>query len=87
VTKTFTPGGCPRCLRTGFSGRRALFELLRVGDELRDVIAKSPTNAAIHEVLAKQQFESLARTGYQLVADGMCSFSEIQRTVGREHVM
>jgi type II secretory ATPase GspE/PulE/Tfp pilus assembly ATPase PilB-like protein len=87
VTKIFTPGGCPRCLRTGFAGRRALFELLRVNDELRDVIAKAPTNAAIHEVLAKTQFQPLARSGYQLVADGLCAFSEIQRTVGREHAM
>src|SRR5438552_4527852 len=43
LTKIYAPGGCPRCLGTGFSGRRAFFEMLRSSDELRDVILKSPS--------------------------------------------
>src|SRR4029078_3237005 len=28
INKIYVPGGCPRCLSTGYSGRRAFFELL-----------------------------------------------------------
>src|SRR5207248_1847577 len=43
LTKIFLPKGCPRCMNTGFSGRRAMFELLRTNDAMRDVIMKNPS--------------------------------------------
>jgi type II secretory ATPase GspE/PulE/Tfp pilus assembly ATPase PilB-like protein len=83
VEKIFGPGGCPRCLGTGFSGRRAFFEMLRTNDELRDVILKSPSMQDIARALATRKFMSLQQSGYQLVADGVVAFGEIERTVGR----
>ena len=83
VQKIYAAVGCPRCLSTGFSGRRAFFELLRTSDELREVINRSPTMAEIQKVLAVGQFERLQQTGFQLVADGVTTFEEIERTVGR----
>ena len=86
LQKTYAPVGCARCLGTGFAGRRAFFELLRVGDELRNVIAKVPSIGEVQKVLTKGTFQSLRDSGYQLVAEGVCSFTEIERTVGRgEH--
>ena len=85
VTTIYAPGGCLKCLNTGFAGRRACFELLRVNDELRDVILKTPTMAEITNVLARGQFQRLRQNGYQLVADGLVSYHEVERTVGREH--
>jgi general secretion pathway protein E len=83
VKQIFVPVGCKRCLSTGFSGRRAFFELLRTTDELRDAIVKSPTMADINKTLANTRFEKLQQTGYQLVADGTVPFDEIERAVGR----
>jgi len=83
VQKIFVPGGCPKCLGTGFSGRRAFFEMMRNNDELRDVILKAPTMQEIAAVLAKQKFIRLSHSGYQLVADGVVNFAEIDRAVGR----
>jgi general secretion pathway protein E len=85
VTTIYAPGGCPKCLSTGFAGRRACFELLRVTDELRDVILKTPTMVEITNVLSRSPFQRLRQNGYQLVADGMVSYAEVERTVGREH--
>jgi general secretion pathway protein E len=83
VQKIFAPSGCMKCLGTGYSGRRAFFEMMRNNDELRDVILKAPTMQEISTVLAKQKFLRLSHSGYQLVADGVVSFSEIDRAVGR----
>src|SRR5213079_1701088 len=40
VYKTYVPVGCQKCLGTGFSGRRAFFEMLKSTEQLRDVILK-----------------------------------------------
>ncbi len=83
VTKIFVPSGCPRCLSTGFSGRRAFFELLRSNDALREAIVKSPTMQDIEKALVNTRFEKLQQTGYQLVAEGVVAFDEIEKAVGR----
>jgi general secretion pathway protein E len=84
VPRIFTPSGCKRCLKTGFIGRRAIFELLEVTDQLRDVILKSPTIQQIREVLGQGLFMSLQQSGYQLVAQGVTSIDEIDRVAGSE---
>jgi type II secretory ATPase GspE/PulE/Tfp pilus assembly ATPase PilB-like protein len=83
VKQTFIPVGCKRCLSTGFSGRRAFFELLRTTEELRETIVRSPTMGELSKALANTRFEKLQQTGYQLVADGSVSYEEIDRAVGR----
>ncbi len=83
ISKVYGPSGCARCLGTGFAGRRAFFELLRVTDELRDVIIKVPSMAEVQNVLSHGHFQSLRQSGYQLVAEGVVSYTEIERTVGR----
>jgi general secretion pathway protein E len=83
VTKIYIPGGCPRCLSTGYSGRRAFFELLRSNDALREVIVKSPTMLEVEKSLSATRFEKLQQTGYQLVAEGVVAFDEIEKVVGK----
>ena len=83
ISKIYVPGGCPRCLSTGYSGRRAFFELLSSNDALREVIVKSPTMQEVEKALASTKFEKLQQTGYQLVAEGVVAFDEIEKAVGR----
>ena len=37
----------------------------------------------VERALANTQFEKLQRTGYQLVAEGVVAFDEIEKAVGR----
>jgi general secretion pathway protein E len=83
ITKIYVPGGCPRCLSTGYSGRRAFFELLSSNDALREVIVKNPTMQDVEKALVTTRFEKLQQTGYQLVAEGVVAFDEIEKAVGR----
>ncbi len=84
VSRVYSPVGCPRCLNTGYFGRRALFELLGVTDELRDVILKTPTIQAIREALRMTMFVSLQQHGYQLALEGLTSVDEVERVTGTE---
>lgn len=78
------PQGCSLCLGTGFVGRRALFELLEFNDALRDIVLKRPTIGDIRNVLSQGLFMSLSQYGYQLVAQGVTSFEEIERVAATE---
>lgn len=84
VPQIYVPAGCKRCLRTGFHGRRAIFELLEVTDAMRDVVLKTPTIQGIREVAEQGLFITLSQFGYQLVAQGVCSMDEVDRVAGSE---
>jgi general secretion pathway protein E len=84
VGRIFAPTGCKRCLRTGFMGRRALFELLEVTDSMRDIVLKTPTIQGIRGIAEQGLFTTLQQYGFQLVAQGATSIDEIDRVSGSE---
>lgn len=79
LARIFVPVGCPACLRTGFHGRRAVFELLSVTDQIRDEILGQPTIHRIRALAEQGLFTRLADFGYRLVAEGVTSFDEVAR--------
>ena len=83
VSRIYRPVGCPKCLGTGYRGRRAFFELLTANDALRDAIVKQPTLQSIREALRPTRFQSLQHSGYQLVVEGAVAFAEIERIIGQ----
>ncbi len=81
--KVYAPVGCPRCLGTGYYGRRAFFEFLSTTDRLREQILRNPSIAEINKDLAGTGFVTLSNAGYQLVLEGLTSIDEVDRAVGR----
>lgn len=81
-TRIYTATGCGRCLRTGFRGRRAIFELLDVNDELRDIILNTPSITAMKKIIEQGLFTTLQQSGWKLVADGTTALEEVDRVAG-----
>ena len=55
----YAAAGCPQCDHTGFSGRRAVFEMLTMTNELRAVMESSDSSvSAIQEYIEKNQGEN-----------------------------
>lgn len=55
----YTSTGCQKCDRTGFSGKRAVFEILTMTDELRAIMKSSdPSVSAIQDYIDKNQGEN-----------------------------
>lgn len=77
--ETFEPVGCAACLRTGFRGRKAVFELLDVTDELRDVVLHEPSIQAMKKVIEKGLFTTLLQSAWVMAARGMTSLDEAER--------
>ncbi|MGP1309749.1 MAG: ATPase, T2SS/T4P/T4SS family [Phycisphaerales bacterium] len=78
-SEIYAATGCAKCLRTGYRGRRALFEILEVTDELRDVVLGKPTIADMKRIIEQGHFTTLAQSGWQLVARGSTSLEEVDR--------
>jgi general secretion pathway protein E len=83
VEKIYFPKGCPRCLGTGFAGRRAFFEMLRTTDELRDVITSNNRSTEEIKRVLGGKFITLEQAGYELVAKGLAPIDEIDQAVGK----
>lgn len=81
-SESFESVGCAQCLRTGYRGRRAVFEMLDVTDELRDVILRDATVTAIKRVVERGLFMTLQQCGWQLAARGATSLDEADRVAG-----
>ncbi|HMO24862.1 MAG TPA: GspE/PulE family protein [Tepidisphaeraceae bacterium] len=77
----YVPNGCARCLGTGFAGRRGVFELLSVTDELREAVQRQ-NQTDIMAAARKAVYKTLKQSGYTLVAQGLTTFDEVDRVVG-----
>lgn len=81
-TIIYAATGCSRCLRTGYRGRRALYELLDFNDELRDIVLKEPGIQAMKRIIEQGLFTTLLQFGWRMVADGTTSLDEVERVAG-----
>lgn len=81
-TEVFGATGCARCLRTGFHGRRALFELLDFNEELRDCVLHEPTISKMRKVIEQGVFTTLQQSGWLLAARGLTTLDEVERVAG-----
>lgn len=73
--KVYEPVGCDHCYYTGYSGRKAIYELIPIDHELRSII-RSRSHDAI-EYLQKKGIKTLADQAFDLFANGSTSAIEI----------
>ena len=75
--------GCPDCFDTGYRGRTAVFEILTVNREIRDLISAGGGRSAIEDVLAASgnDFVSLQENALRLVLEGVTTSEEVARVI------
>ncbi len=71
--------GCRECRNTGFLGRRAMFELLVMDDEIRDLIVQRKSASQMLPVARKNGLRLLREEGWQLVRRGLTTPEEVVR--------
>jgi type IV pilus assembly protein PilB len=72
--------GCADCANTGYNGRTALFEMLPVQGEIRQVITAS--TETIFATAVKQGMTTLRQDGIRICLDGVSSLDEVRRVTG-----
>jgi len=77
--KIYKAKGCTSCDNTGYKGRMALLEILKMNSDLDDLLAHGATTKEIKEVAYKQGFFTLADDGIRNIIEGVTSIKEVAR--------
>ena len=71
--------GCDNCSGTGYRGRVGIFEVLPVGDEIRDLVMRRATVKEIKDKAISLGMRTLREDGIQKVKDGVTTVDEVLR--------
>ena len=72
--------GCARCSLTGFTGRKGIFEIFAVTDEIRRMIFDKASASQIRAVARESGMRTLREDGLRKVAAGWTTLDEVLRT-------
>ena len=82
----YGPVGCPACLKTGYSGRTGVFEVLTVSRDVRKLImAREPVPVIRQKAIAEGMVE-FKQSALLKVARGETSVEEVFRAVPSEYL-
>jgi general secretion pathway protein E/type IV pilus assembly protein PilB len=71
--------GCRDCLNTGYAGRRGVFELLILDDEIREMVVNRKSASQILPVARKNGLRLLREDGWRQVRNGLTTPEEVLR--------
>ncbi len=75
----YRPVGCRECRQTGFHGRHALFEMMDMNEEVRQLLLKGRSSVEIREAARRGGLRLLVEDGWRLVREGLTSPDEVLR--------
>ena len=71
--------GCAACNFTGMKGRVAIYEVMPIGEELRDGILKNAPTAELRDIAQRAGMRSLRQAGLMKVIEGTTTIDEVLR--------
>ena len=77
--KIYEAKGCKKCNQQGFFDRTAIFEVLKMTDELAEIILRGVTETKIQEESFRQGMITMKQDGILKVLKGITSIEEIVR--------
>jgi len=77
--KFYDAPGCAECNGSGYKGRVGLYEVFRMNNELRKLIAESATVMEIQEAAQKNGMVTLEQAGIIKALEGRTTLEEVYR--------
>lgn len=74
---TYDTKGCKECNHTGYLERIAVFEVLELTDEIKDLIVSGASSLKIRELGLQQGYKPLVIDAFQKVLDGITTVEEV----------
>ena len=75
--------GCHDCKQSGYAGRLALFEVLCIDDEIKDMIVKRVSDKEIKKLAQKAgKLKTLKEDGAERILQGITTMDEASSVVG-----
>ena len=77
----FKGEGCEECNHTGYKGRLAVFEMMRLSGEIREIISKGEWSSVGKEDLKRLGIINLQENGFKKIIEGLTTLEEWARVV------
>jgi len=77
----FKHKGCKRCNQTGYRGRMAIIELLRIDADMDALIARRAHLDELRKLALEKGFSTLADDGVRRILEGYTSIEEVMRVI------
>jgi type IV pilus assembly protein PilB len=81
ITELWHPQGCSACVNTGYLGRVAIVEVLKVSEEIQRLAVDRRPSDEIKEIAVGEGMKTLRQDGMEKVRLGMTSLEEVLRVV------
>ncbi len=78
------PKGCDACNKTGYKGRTALFEVMKIDEDLRELILARAQSREIKRKAIEKGMLTLRRSGLTKIKAGITSVEEVLRETVRD---
>lgn len=75
----FQGGGCPQCNGSGYRGRIALYEVMPISEELRDLVLNGASASEIKRCAVGLGMKTLRQSGLSKLKDGSTTVAEVVR--------
>jgi type II secretory ATPase GspE/PulE/Tfp pilus assembly ATPase PilB-like protein len=73
--------GCPACFQTGYLGRTGIFEIMEIGEELRDLIFQQIPRDVLRRVAVDLGMRTLKHSAVDKILEGTTTVEEAYRLV------
>ena len=77
--KLYVGGGCQTCNGSGYKGRVALYEVMRFGDQLKEMVLQGASSAELKAAAIRGGMSSLRMSGIVKILAGVTTAEEILR--------
>jgi type IV pilus assembly protein PilB len=81
LVESYRGKGCMNCRNTGFLGRIAIFELLLINDELKNMITAKLSGREIQKKAISLGMRTLYEDGLEKVRNGVTTVNEVMRVI------
>jgi type IV pilus assembly protein PilB len=79
VARPLQGKGCRRCSDTGYKGRVALYEVMHVGDEIKECVLQGYSAMEIKKEAIRLGMQTLRMSGLKKIVEGMTTLAEVLR--------
>jgi type IV pilus assembly protein PilB len=79
TVKCYRGRGCPACNNSGYKGRIALYEVMPVTTEIKEMVLEGASADELKKTAVRLGMKTLRMSGLTKVAEGMISIEEVMR--------
>jgi general secretion pathway protein E len=79
IVPAWRGAGCDKCFNSGYSGRKGIFELMELNEELRRLIMANADASVLTEASRRNGMRNLREDGWMKVANGLTTADEVMR--------